>query len=448
MANTIEQQPNSREAEEALLGSILIDPDAILRVTAQGLLPAHFYRPGNQVIYRAMLTLFQRGEAIDHVTLASALEQVRHGQGTALAFIGGASELTRLIGETVTSVHAEHYARVVQDLAFRRGLIDAAREISALAYEHEGTRDQLQEQAAERFAEAVAVTDERSHLYGTDDALVDYLVTQGDRQERLEQDPHALVLTPWQELNAMLVDVDAGIVHVVAARPGVGKTIYLENVAEYNAMRGKAIAFYHLELSHQIMLDRRMCRWSGVPYEKLRAGYSGREVIDALDKIRVWQRNVTYVHCPGWSAERIMADVARMQAEGRADVVVIDYLQKIPQPDMRNRNEASVIGKLVSCIKDGAERLGVPVFLGCQVTRDLKSRGANGRPTKDDLFGSGLIEAYTNQIVILHEPDQESKFPSRYETRELYVDKNSQGRKGKVLLQHVEGQFRFESGRL
>lgn len=424
---------------------MLIDPDALLRIGGTGLTPEDFYTPGHKLIYRVVERLAGRGEAVDLVTVGNTLEQINGRNGNALEFIGGRAELSRLVSLLPTTIYAADYARDVRDLAFRRNLITACTKIITDSYNHDGTRDALQQAAAETFGKAVQVEDEHSHLYGTDEALLNYLVTQQERQDQLKRNPNAMVKTPWAPVNALLVTLDPGMVQVIAATPGVGKTIYMENVAEYNAARGKAIAFYHLELSHQFMLDRRMARWSGKTYDELRAGYAGPEVQQATANISAWQKNMTYIHCPGWSAERIMADAARLQAEGKADIVIIDYLQKLAMPESRYRNESSIIGGQVGHIKNGAERLQFPVFLGCQVTRDFKGRGTAGRAQLSDLYGSGMIEAFTNQVVILHAPAKDDyEMPEGLEARELYIDKNTQGALGMVELAHRRGRFRLE----
>lgn len=442
---TTPELPNSKQTEENLIASLLIDPDAILRIGGTGLTADDFFNPANKLVYRVIERLASQGEAADLVTVGNALEQINGKTGNALDYIGGRAELSRLVAMLPTTIYAADYARDVRDLAFRRNLITACSKITAAAYNHEGTRDALQQSASELFGKAVQVEDEHSHLYGTDDALLDYLVHQQERQQRLKADPYALITTPWSEINRLLIALDDGMVQVIAARPGVGKTIWMENVAEYNAQRKKAIAFYHLELSHQFMLDRRMARWSGVAYDELRKGENGQKVEQATDAIRQWQKNMTYIHCPGWSAERIMADAARLQGEGRADIVIIDYLQKLSMPDSRYRNEASIIGGQVAHIKDAAERLQFPVILGCQVTRDIKHRGQDGRAMLTDLYGSGMIEAYSNQVCILHAPIlDEDEGPYELEPRELYVDKNTQGALGMVNLAHRCGRFRLE----
>lgn len=438
---TTPQPPHNTEAEQAVIGALLIDASKVAPVEALGLAPLDFYRRALGVVYKAILDVRHEGREVDVVTVSDMLERRRLKDGRShLDVIGGSAELARIVSETTTSIYAEHYAGIVADHAFRRRLIEAAGAVAGLAYNWDDTRAALQQQASETLNGALAVAPPDSHLYGTDDALAQYLGNQIVRQDRLASDPDAWVKTGWPGLDKMLVCVEPGMMQVVAARPGVGKTTYLECVAEYNAQHGHAVAFYHLELSHQTMLDRRMARHSRVSYSELRRGYNGPEVAQATDRIRQWQHNLTYVHCPGWGAERIAADMARLYGEGRADVVVVDYLQKVAYPEAKGVNEASLIGRVVGTLKDASERLGVPVFLGSQVTRDVKHR-ENKMPQLTDLFGSGLIEAYTNQVITLHrEPNDEER---DVEPTALEVQKNTMGRMGTLGLLHLAGQFAF-----
>lgn len=435
------------------MGAMLLDSDAVIRVGAVGLVSGDFWHPPNQTIYKAIAGLADAGTAVDYHTVGNALEQARHNGQNCLEFVGGWAGLTRLVTRTSSTVHVTDYARQLKALSFRRHLISLGGKLVGLGHNHEGTLEQLQGDAMRMVADGLELEDTESHLYGSDETLLDYLVTQQQREERLASDPAALVETPWPDLNRLISDTDAGIVHVVAARPGVGKTIYLEGIAEYNAQRGKRVAFYHLELSNQFMLDRRMARHSHIAYDELKRGYCGDEVQLATAEIAKWQRNVTYIHCPTWPVERIVADAQRLHTECKADVVLVDYLQRIPLPEVRNRSEWTMVGQVMARIKDGAERMGVPLFLACQLVRDMEKRGDNPVPRMSDLYGGAHIEMAANQIVILHNPqgldDQgPAKLgPDDAETglREAYVVKNTQGAMGKVTLVHFRREFQFGS---
>jgi len=435
--------PQDNDAERAVLGSLLIDPDAMLRVREVTLEPRDFYQETHGLIYRAMLDLADRWQPVDAVTLAAALDSKQNGHGSQLALIGGPAYLTGLIETTPTSVHAATYAGVVKALAQRRRIISVAADIAAQAQEHDGPIDALYSSVTAAMLGVVDVAGPHSHLYGTDDTLLGYLTTQSAREELLKRNPNALAQTGIPDLDALLGNLEPGTVLAIAARPGVGKTILMEQVAEHNARHGKRVAFYHLELSHQFMLDRRMAKHSGIPLDRLRRGYNGPEVGRAIDAMHGWQSNLVYIHCPGWSAERIAADMTRLAARGECDVAIVDYLQKLALPDKRGWNTAMLYGLMAEALKTAAEQLAIPLVLGTQVSRDWKQTG-DKRPTAGDIRNSGEIEEKVNQIVVLHRPEtREGQKGATTETIEAHVEKNTGGPLGSCELVHLPGRFTF-----
>ena len=440
--------PNDQLAERATLGSLLIDNSAITEVLSLGLQPGDFYMGLHGDVFAVMCELTAQRRAVDFVTLCSALENKKNGKGqSCLEAIGGPANLTRLLTDTPTSVNARHYAEIVRDFAYRRRLIAAAAELARVSYEHEGTRDVLQRNLSKIFGDAVGIAEKGSHLYG-DDLLVDYLVNQTARQERLAKDPNHLITTPWPELNRALIELEPGALHVVAAPTGVGKSIYMECVAEHNARHGKTVAFYHLELSHQTMLDRRMARHSGIQIWQLRQGYDGKELHRATEFLSTWQQRMTYIHCPGWSAYRIAADLHGLHARGMADVAIVDYLGKLAMPPLGGRTEASAIGdSRMEPLKTCAEQLGIPIVTGSQLNRARQAR-RDKRAVLDDLRNSGEIAEKANQVVVIHQvesPYSKGQLDHQKPIEiEFQVEKNSQGLVGVVIpMLSIPGEFKF-----
>lgn len=441
--------PHDAQAERSLSGALLIDPDATIRAQEAGLLAEDCYTPSLGMIYRAAAELTRRHEAVDAVTVAHLLEGRPDGQGNQLAALGGMAGLLALIGDTTTTVHAGAWAGLVHRLGQQRRLMAVAADIVAAASAHDGPIEGLYDAVSRLFFGVVDVSQPRSHLYGTDEQLMVYLEHQQARADRLTQNPDAFVVTALPDLDRMLVEIAPGILHVVAARPSVGKTLYMEQLAEANAQRGHHVVYYHLELSHQQMLDRRMARHSGISVGELKRGYAGVDIARAFDKIAPWQGNITLVHCPGWSAERIATDATRMHAKGQADLVIVDYLQKLALPAASGWNLSAVYGLQAETLKNTAEVLGVPVVLGSQVSRAFKAR-SDERPRMEDIRNSGEIEEKANQIVVLHRPGGEREkgtvvpFGDR-ERIEAWVDKNTEGSTGMVCCQHVVGRFAIEN---
>ena len=422
--NQADLLPNDRQAEEAVLGSLLIDPDAVWRIG--DLRPEDFFAESHGALFATITAARYAGEPADVVTLASRLPEGMQP-----------SDVAGLIEATPTSIYVAHYAQIVQDMARRRRLIAVATDIVQQAHDCSGSVQALFDDAGTLFREATAGREDGAHLYGSDESLTEYLALLVRRSERSEED---VLTTGLPDLDRLLGELLPGALQIVAARSSIGKTMYLEQLCEFNARKGHRVAFYHLEQSHEAMQDRRMARHSHIVFQRLRRGYNGPEVARAIDEMREWQRNIVYVHCPGWSAERIAADVTELHFRGEADLVLVDYLQKLSLPDSKGMVMAMLYGMACETLKTAAERLGIPVVLGSQVSRDYKRR-KGGRPRLSDLRNSGEPEEKANQAIILHRPGERRKTDEPTEVVEAYVEKNTNGPLGMVSLVHVIGEF-------
>ncbi len=425
--------PNDRQAEDAIIGSVLLDPSAIHECQELDLRAADFYGEVNAQIYAAMQRIAERGGVVEYLALCQVLGGEIDNADTMLAGI---------ISHTVTSAYAGHYAQIVKDHARRRRVIAAAADIAAQAHRVETPVDEMLAAVSARFFEAADVTEDASHLIGSDDVIEAYLVNQQARAEALKNNPNALLRTGMPSLDALLGDIEPGQFIVVGARTSIGKTAFMESVSENAALRGKRVAYYHLELSHQKMLDRQFARYSGVPIHELRQGYDGPRLHRNVEAVRDRLCNMIYVHCPGWTAERVAADAAQLMARHGLDLIVVDYLGKLAYPQgARGMNEAGLISQQVECIKNISERLGVPVIMGSQVSRDFKHTG-DKRPTVNDLKGSGEIENRAQKVVMLHRPNERVDGADS-EVILASIEKNEDGPCGQVELRHLLGRFRI-----
>ncbi|MFA5636972.1 MAG: replicative DNA helicase [Anaerovoracaceae bacterium] len=434
--------PHSLDAERAILAACLGDQDAVMVARSMGLTPRDFYLHAHQLIWDAVLDIAERGRVADVLLVSHWLDGRQNGKGTQLESVGGLAELAKLQASVVTFAGIPGYVDIVKHHAGQRRLIAASADIAAIAQEHEGTLDGLYDEASRRFLETVDTSTPETHLHGGDDAILDYLTEQADTRERLENNPGALIEPPWVDLRNLMGDLLPGSLHVVAAETSVGKTIYMEGVAEGNAKRGHRVAFYHLELPHKFMRDRQVVRYAQPPVtmRQLREGYDGPAVSSAHEAIRPWFPNLTYVYCPGWSAERIVADIQRLHSRGECDLAIVDYLQMIPLPNTRGMNSAMVIGQQANAFKVCCGTLNIPIIVGSQVSR--ANVHDHRRPTKDDIRNSGEVAERANQVVVLHRPEKrDDKQPT--EIIEVYVDKNTSGATGAVRLVHLKGRYLF-----
>ena len=423
--------PFSAEAEDAVLGSLLLDPSCIFEVQRK-CKPDDMFRQKSKWIYEAIQSLHEAHQSIDELTVS---EKLRDQLGS----IGGTAELTRLMTGVPTSLHAQEYARTVFECAAKRKLIGAAGDIARIAYSSDdiGTVTSKVQAVLDR---AMPKPDDAAHLTG-DAALVDYMTTLSLRAEQLEKDPDSLLKTGWNSVDDWLI-WEPGALYVVGGGAGVGKTMFMECIAEHNAMRDKHVAFYHFELSHNVMLDRRMARHSGVEYWRLRRGEMPEAVHAATQRLSEWKNNIVYIHCPGWTMGRVAGDIAALNFEWGIDLVVVDYLQKAALEEARGLNEASMVGLIVERLKNVAEVVGIPILLGSQLNRSRMSR-SSPKPHVGDLRKSGETEEKANVVLLLYrEMGDEDKYPS--DLCEVYSEKNTFGHWGHAFLQHQPGLYRFD----
>jgi len=438
-AADINTLPHDYDAESAVLSSCLLDPDAMARAQEAGLEPSDFFRVANGTVYGVMLDLAQRHEPVDLVTVGDAL--TARGQDDVAP-----NGLIAMVDVNVSTIHVVHHAEIVKRHAERRNILRATAEIAKAVHDYEdGPLDDLRDQVSQLLADAVGRPTDGTHWMGTPEEMLDYLTWQEMRAEFLESHPNTLIHTGLGGVDSILDELPEETVTVIAARAGIGKTMAMEQLAEYNAMRGHTAVFYHYELSTLDMLHRRTTRHTGVPFRALRRGKGAREYRHDFNKLygelEGWAENEIFVHCNGWTAGRVAADITRLHNLGKCDLAVVDYLQMIPLPEGRDSgNIAQKYGQMVDAFKTCAAHLGIPIVLGSQV-----KRVSDGRPTDEDLRNSGETKEKANQIIILHRPNDRpgDAIPQMGATEviEAYVDKSTYGPTGKATLEHMMGWF-------
>lgn len=376
--------PSNIEAEQALLGSILIDPGCLQEV-GDVLLPGAFYRESHNLIFDALRSL--NGSGGDFVMLTNALEA--RGE---LQAIGGTAYLLALITATPTAAHAVEYARIVQDLATRRALLAELQRIAAGLYDAsqplENIQAQMQRAADTGFVQPGANQDNTLLWEQTFDTWAMWQL------ERAAERGKPRIDLPWSAFGpsgAVTVrPLRPGTLAVVSAPPGVGKTAFAECCAEHWCRHGFQAAFFHYELSEQLMLDRRMARWSGESMATIESGELTERMDLADETLKAWPGRIHYTYCEGWPVLRLAARARRMIRRKQAQVVIVDYLQKAPFREyVRGMTTAQMIGQDVEVLKALAEREQVPVLLLSQLSR------------AGELLGSGDISRKANLVINL-----------------------------------------------
>ncbi len=436
-------QPHNLEAEEAILGSLLIDPDAIIRV-ATFLSPDDFYVERHGWVYAAIRDLHERREPADLVTLTDELE--RRSQ---LGEVGGSAYLTGLINATPTSIHVEYYARIVERTAVLRRLIDAAGQIARLAY-----------QDTEDAAEVVDRAEEI--IFGVSSQRVDrdlrpirqVLDKFYDRIEYLHEHRGEIIGIPTglADLDKLLGGLQRSDMVVMAGRPGMGKTSLALSVALQAARRHqKRIALFSLEMSDEQLVQRLVSAETGIDSQRIRLGdIKEDEWATFIQATNLLSNTQIFIDdTPAISALELRTKARRLHAEHGLDLLIVDYLQ-LMRGDSRSENRQQEISFISRSIKALARELNIPILALSQLSRQVESRH-DKRPMLSDLRESGSIEQDADVVLFiyrdeLYNPDTE--FPN---IAEIIVSKHRSGPTGifsvyfkKNLAQFVDLEVRTQ----
>ncbi len=432
--------PQSLEAEQSVLGAILIDRDVVVEI-AEFLKPEDFYRQSNGTIYRAILDLFERREPIDILTVAEALER-----GNDLEPIGGRAYLSSLSDQTPTAVHAVQYARIVERKAVLRNLIGAAGKIAGIGYEDPA---EIQEAIDRAESELFQVSNRRITVGFS--KLKDLLHEAYDRLDYLHAHRGEIsgVRTGFNDLDALTTGLQKSDLIIVAARPSVGKTSLALNIAEHAAVKEKkSVGVFSLEMSKEQLVLRLLSSVSNIDSQRLRTGF-----LEELDFARIApamnalsEAPIYIDDTPNISAMELRTKARRLQAEVGLDLVVVDYLQLMQaQVQSRDANRVQEVSEISRGLKALARELSVPVIALSQLSRQPEMRNEN-EPRLSDLRESGAIEQDADLVLFLwRDKDKADDQETDGEVIHLKLAKHRNGPTGKIELWFKKQQTRFVS---
>ena len=434
-------QPHNIEAEEAVLGSLLIDPDAIIRVSTF-LQATDFYVERHNWVYEAVLDLHERRQPADLVTLSDELERRKQ-----LDEVGGAAYLTSLMNVTPTSIHVEFYARIVERTAVLRRLIDAAGKIAQLAYQD---NDDVEE-VVDRAEEIIFGISERRvdrDLRPIRNVLDEYY----DRIEYLYQHQGEIIGIPTglADLDKLLGGLQRSDMVVMAGRPGMGKTSLGLSIALQASRRWqKRVALFSLEMSDEQLVQRLVSAETGIDSQRLRLGnIKTDEWATFYQAIQLLSETSIYIDdTPAISALELRTKARRLHAEHGLDLLIVDYLQ-LMRGGSRNENRQQEISFISRSIKALARELNIPVLALSQLSRQVESRH-DKRPMLSDLRESGSIEQDADVVIFIYRDEiynPDTEFPN---IAEIIVSKHRSGPTGifsvyfkKHLAQFVDLEVR------
>ena len=422
--------PANLEAERAVLGSLMIDPDAIIKV-ANFLRAEDFFRERHSWLYEAMLALNERREPLDFVTIVDELE--RRNQ---LEEIGGPAYLTDLISNTPTAMYVDHYARIVERTALLRRLISAAGKIAELAYDESQDVDEVMDRAEQIV---FGVSESRIHRdLMPIRAIMTNVVDRIDFLAR-NQDTLMGVPTGFTMLDRMLGGLQKSDLVILAGRPGMGKTSFGLSMAQNAAKRyGARVAIFSLEMSNEQLVQRLLSMEAGIDSHRLRMGALQEEewpiLLEAANMLA--GTSIFIDDTPAASVTEIRTKARRLYAEHGLDMIVIDYMQLMTGQsggNGRNENRQQEISYISRSLKSLARELNVPVIALSQLSRAVEAR-SDKRPMLSDLRESGSIEQDADVVLFIYREDYYIEDTDRQNIADVLIAKHRHGSTGTVSL--------------
>lgn len=431
--------PQNIEAEQSVLGALLLDKDAIVRV-ADLITPDDFYRDDHKTIYLAMLSLFEKRMPIDLVTLSDELESKNK-----LEEVGGATYLTTLVNAVPTASHVVHYAEIIQQKATLRRLISAAGKIGELGFHEDGDMSTVLD-IAEQSLFAVS----QKYLKQNFIAIKDVLADTFERIDEMHRNKGVLrgVPTGFRDLDGLLSGLQDSDLIIIAARPSMGKTAIVTNIAAHAAIKEKrSVGFFSLEMGRDQLAERMISLESGVDSWKIRTGNLTDEDFPKIGYAMgtLSEASLYIDDTPSLNVMEIRSKCRRLQMEHGLDLVVVDYLQ-LMQGRLQGgeNNRVQEIGEISRSLKTLARELSVPVVALSQLSRAVESR-PDKRPMLSDLRESGSIEQDADIVMFIYRDDYYHKDSERKGITELLVRKHRNGPIGDVELMFIPEQTRFRS---
>jgi replicative DNA helicase len=436
--------PASVDAERAILGAVLLDNSAYPQA-AESLRAEDFSLDSHRRIYLRMMELAETGKPVDFVTLTEQL-----GQHKEIEAVGGVAYVTSLTDGLPRVKNIEQYVKIVKDKAMLRGLIHAATSAIQSAYEQESPAEEIVDAAESAIFQVAeqrigqsfqSIPEIVKQSFGS----IDKLYQQGQRVTGLE--------THFSDFDGLTSGLQKSDLVIVAARPSMGKTAFAINIAENAGVRdSKVVGVFSLEMSRESLLLRMLCSQAMVDSHKLRTGFLGRDdyskLVTALGALA--EAPIFIDDTPGISVSEMRAKCRRLlQAQGRLDLIIVDYLQLVagtPVGSRKYENRTQEVSAISRGLKGLAKEMRCPVLALSQLSRGPENRTGNNRPQLADLRESGAIEQDADVVAFIfreevYKPDD----PELEGKAELIIAKQRNGPTGVVKLAFIKRSTRFEN---
>ena len=439
--------PHDTDAEENVIGSLLIDGTAIYKI-ATFLQPQDFYTEQNSLVYEACLALYQRDEAIDQITVAQEL--ARRGK---LEVCGGAAYLSHLVSIVATSLHIEHYAQIVYRLSLMRRLINAGSQIAAIGYEADPDVEAALSRAEDTLFRLRHGQGQRDLIH-IRQVLDKYFETPPPEAVGLAEPIHR-VLSGFSKLDEFLGGLQRSDLIIVAGRPSMGKTSFALSLATNAAVeQGACVALFSLEMAREPLVLRMLASKSGVDSRRLRLELQNEaEEKRIMETIGILSEAPVYIDdSPQLRVVEMRSKARRLGFERSIDLIIVDYLQ-LMQGDSRSENRVQEISYISRSLKAIARELNVPVIAVSQLSRAVEFR-ASHKPQLSDLRDSGSIEQDADLVVFIYRDDyyfSREEWESQHPDKEypqgianIMIAKHRNGPTGEIDLRFLPKMAKFE----
>ena len=428
--------PHDIEAEQAVLGSMLTDKDAVVD-SIEILKPDDFYRQDNKIIYEAILNLYNRAEPVDVITVKAELVSIGKFEN-----VGGLEYLAMLPDKVPTTANVDKYINIVEEKSILRNLIKTANELITLGYAETEEVDTIMDQAEKRIFEIMQNKNQKGFS-----ALKDVLVESFAEIEKLYNQKEVItgIPTGFADLDYKTAGLHNSDLILIAARPAMGKSALALNIATNAAMQAKVpVAIFNLEMSKSQLVNRMLCSEAMVDSNKIRTGKIEEDdwvkLATALGPLS--EAQIYIDDTPGITVTEIRAKCRKLKLEKNVGLIVIDYLQLIQGSGKRNSSREQEISEISRSLKILAKELDIPVIALSQLSRAAESR-QDHRPMLSDLRESGAIEQDADIVMFLYRDDYYNPDSEKKNIAELILAKHRSGSTGTIELLWLGNYTKF-----
>ena len=439
MADSLRVPPHSLEAEKSVLGSVMVEKNAVLKI-ADLLNPEDFYYDTHGIIYTGMMELFAKRSPIDILTVKNWLKD--NGK---MEEVGGQTYLEELCNEVLTASHVYQYALIVKQKSTLRKLITSGGVITALGYKEEEDVDELVDQAEQELFK-VSQTFLRNRFVPIKDILAGTYEKISDLHDPEAAQKYKGISTGFGSLDYLITGLQPSDLIILAARPSMGKTAFALNVGLNIALRGKSVGVISLEMSKEQLVERLFVSMLAVDSWKMKNGQLTQDdfmrmgnVMDQLNNCKIFIDD-----SPGAAVAELRAKARRLQMEHGLDLLIVDYLQlmSMGKGTLSVTNRVQEISEISRSLKQLARELHIPIMALSQLSRAVEARPVK-IPQLSDLRESGAIEQDADVVMMMYREDYYEEDTDRQGITDIYVRKHRHGMVGRAELMFRKEQMKF-----